>query len=78
MTTFTTQDRQDADDAIVKALGIVLKALKRKYNNIGDNYMGEELWEAYSLLAQLHDASVLSSKPGGFLSSPAPSNAPTE
>jgi hypothetical protein len=67
MTTFTTQDRQDADEAVVNALGIVLKALRRKYNNIGDNYMGSELSEAYNLLAQLHDASVLASKPGGFL-----------
>jgi hypothetical protein len=63
MTTFTTQDRQDADEAIVKALGVVLKTLRQKYNNIGDNYMGTELSEAYSLLAQLHDCSVLASKP---------------
>ena len=63
MTTFTTQDRQDADEAAFKALTTVLKALRQKYNNIGDNYMSIELMEAYDLLVTLHDCAALTSKP---------------
>ena len=72
MTTFTTQDRQDADEAAFKALTTVLKALRQKYNNIGDNYMGNELSEAYNLLVTLHDCAALSSKPLNKWLSPTP------
>jgi hypothetical protein len=71
MTTFTTQDREEAQrmplpepvahDKAIEALRIVLESVKQEYGETSN--MTEELANAFILLAQLHDCSVLTSKP---------------
>ena len=72
MTTFTTQDRQDAqrtpltqeqidNDKAIGMLRTVLQTVKDEYGETSN--MTEELAEAYITLAKLHDCAVLTSKP---------------